>query len=863
MLANIFGRGRQRKAKTKTRHAKTTEVAEAAEENAAKKAKKKQIKIRNSEASEAKFAEAQDLARPKRALAGSKTSGAARRRLARAKVAQAEAEDVAEHEAEAPSQAPVSEVHVSGADLKPWATFEQLQSQLPKVVTSFMAKFKGFQEPSPIQAYCWPAACAGNHVVGISKTGSGKTLAFLLPALQRCLSFHSAATPSFGPYAVILAPTRELALQIGKDGAGLCRATRVKLQCLYGGTSKGEQIKSLSSTVDLIVATPGRLGDLATKPDKFTGQTILSLSMVHYVVLDEADCMLDLGFEHQVKSILEHVAEAFMPGTVHIKVGSPDADISSNHNVMQRVRLRGEKSVELKKLLRGHDKACIVFCALKKTAASLGQWLREEGFPAVALHGKLPQSERQEAMRRFRQGEASILVATDVAARGLDVKGVSLVVSYEPAVSLDAHVHRIGRTGRAGEQGTAYALLEAEDVSYAKILSESLRSTGQAVPPMVAELAERPVPEPPQQATKKGKQRAENGDQRAVHAAMCHLAVSKSSRAVSVLSRSHEIVLAYVLADLLDLPKEPLLLKFLSQSAEHAGRLDVAAEVLLQHPQGPSMQIPLLAARNGFPDSLRPYTATSRSEHQERASQCMAEEDMLQAVLHLACSRQDEQAVRIAVDALMALFGRPGGWTLAEARQLLEPLESLPVQDLGVKEIASTLACASFVGLVEASMLGYHELMFPLAQTLRNIITHQNLQFPVSLFEITLLEASSTAHRAPAHAQNQMVSLMGNPELPAHIRQACEGQVAAIEQRTAADEWPAGDGPGLLKLAGSHLPACYKKYAKASVLTNQLIRGPAFELEDRKNFVSLSDALAWVRVNAFSPLNTGCKIYPF
>ncbi|CAJ1339778.1 unnamed protein product [Effrenium voratum] len=126
MLANIFGRGRQRKAKTKTRHAKTTEVAEAAEENAAKKAKKKQIKIRNSEASEAKFAEAQDLARPKRALAGSKTSGAARRRLARAKVAQAEAEDVAEHEAEAPSQAPVSEVHVSGADLKPWASWSNL-----------------------------------------------------------------------------------------------------------------------------------------------------------------------------------------------------------------------------------------------------------------------------------------------------------------------------------------------------------------------------------------------------------------------------------------------------------------------------------------------------------------------------------------------------------------------------------------------------------------------------------------------------------------------------------------------------------------------------------------------------------------
>eukprot|EP00434_Breviolum_minutum_P021918 symbB.v1.2.019347.t1/scaffold1578.1/size215304/8 len=158
-------------------------------------------------------------------------------------------------------------------------------------------------------------------------------------------------------------------------------------------------------------------------------------------------------------------------------------------------------------------------------------------------------------------------------------------------------------------------------------------------------------------------------------------------------------------------------------------------------------------------------------------------------------------------------------------------------------------------------MLGYHELMFPLAQTLRNIITHQNLNFPVSLFEITLLEASSTAHWAPSHAHSRLTSLLGNPDLPSHIRLACERQVAALDQRDPADDWST-DGPGLLKLAGSHLPSCYKKYAKTSVLTNQLIRGPAFELEDKRNFVSLADALAWVRVNAFSPLNTGCKINP-
>lgn len=198
-----------------------------------------------------------------------------------------------------------------------------------------------------------------------------------------------------------------------------------------------------------------------------------------------------------------------------------------------------------------------------------------------------------------------------------------------------------------------------------------------------------------------------------------------------------------------------------------------------------------------------------------------------------------------------AVFGV--AWHPMQARRLLDPLESLPIQDLGVKEIASTLACASFVGLVEASQLGYHELMFPLAQTLRNIITHQNLNFPVSLFEITMLEATCTSHRAPAAAHSQLTSLLGNPDLPSHLRLACERQAAALERRSPADEWAANDGPGLLKLAGSHLPSCYKKYAKTSVLTNQLIRGPAFELEDKRNFVSLADALAWVRVNAFSP----------
>eukprot|EP00913_Durusdinium_trenchii_P032506 g30432.t1 len=136
----------------------------------------------------------------------------------------------------------------------------------------------------------------------------------------------------------------------------------------------------------------------------------------------------------------------------------------------------------------------------------------------------------------------------------------------------------------------------------------------------------------------------------------------------------------------LSAPQDPLLLKFLSMSAEHDMRLEVAAEYLLQHPQGPTMQIPLLAARHGYPEVLQAYVAMTRSDQQERASQFLADGDIPQAVLALACARQDDQAVQVATDALTTLFQRPGGWTLAEARQLLEPLESLPIQDLGVKE---------------------------------------------------------------------------------------------------------------------------------------------------------------------------------
>lgn len=347
-----------------------------------------------------------------------------------------------------------------------------------------------------------------------------------------------------------------------------------------------------------------------------------------------------------------------------------------------------------------------------------------------------------------------------------------------------------------------------------------------------------------------------------VQACMCFLAVSSGSRAVHALSRSHEVVLAYVVADLLGLSRDPIVLKLLANCAERDQRWDVAADIWRLHPKGPELHIPLLAARAQDKVAAQAWTSYTQQQHQDMHQQSQASGNRAGIVLHSVCLGDRAQAAQVGVDGLYALFGNPGGWRVNEARDLLDPLEALPLQDMSVKDIAGILSCAAYVGLVEAAQLGYHELMFPLAQTLRNIIQHQNLAFPVASQEITFYEAASVSHRDSGAALRQFSSLLQDPNTPPHLRPACEQQIAAIQQRTPGDDWLPQDGPGLGKMAGNHLPTCYKRHAKTSVLTNQLIKGAAFPLEDQKSHISVSDALAWTRVNAFSPLNTGFKIYP-
>lgn len=346
-----------------------------------------------------------------------------------------------------------------------------------------------------------------------------------------------------------------------------------------------------------------------------------------------------------------------------------------------------------------------------------------------------------------------------------------------------------------------------------------------------------------------------------VQAAMCFLAVSQAQHAASLLSRSHEPVLSYVVADLLGLPKDPVDLKLLALCAERDQWWSASADMLQSHPSGPTLLLPLLAARCPDKELSMQWSAWTADQYREGLDMALSRGDMPSAVLAAVCAGESEKAAEVGVEALYAMFRRPD-WTVVEARALMEPLEALPLQDMAVKDIANILACASYLGLVEASENGYHDMVFPLAQTLRNIVTHQNLQFPVHMAEVSMIEAVGTATQQPGAAVAKLEELLAR-ELPAHLHPVCQQHVAAIQQAQAAGTLPTKSVyRGLGKIAGGGLPTGYKKHAKRSVLTNALIKGPSFELEDHQLHVSLSDALAWVRVNAFSPLNTGCKIQP-
>jgi superfamily II DNA/RNA helicase len=342
----------------------------------------------------------------------------------------------------------------------------------PDIVEALAAK--DIINPFPIQALAIPLALKNHDLIGQARTGTGKTMGFTVPMLQKVTSGDAAGKPQ----ALVVVPTRELALQVTRDVdmAGANRGTRVLT--VYGGRSYEPQLDALRKGVDIVVGTPGRLLDLA-------GQRALDLSQVKVLVLDEADEMLDLGFLPDVERIVALVPavrqtmlfSATMPGPVialsrrylthptHVRAESPDesATVPTTAQFVFRTHHLDKPEVLARVMQADGRGLAMVFTRTKRSADRIAADMSERGFAAAAVHGDLGQGAREQALRAFRSGKVDVLVATDVAARGIDVAGVTHVVNYECPDDEKTYLHRIGRTGRAGETGTAITFVDWED----------------------------------------------------------------------------------------------------------------------------------------------------------------------------------------------------------------------------------------------------------------------------------------------------------------------------------------------------------------------------------------------------------------
>ncbi|MBZ6130891.1 DEAD/DEAH box helicase [Streptomyces olivaceus] len=356
----------------------------------------------------------------------------------------------------------------------------------------------GIITPFPIQELTLPVALSGTDVIGQAKTGTGKTLGFGLPLLERVtvpadVEAGRAAPESLtdAPQALVVVPTRELCQQVTNDLLTAGKARNVRVLAIYGGRAYEPQVEALKKGVDVIVGTPGRLLDLA-------GQKKLSLKHVRCLVLDEADEMLDLGFLPDVEKIINMLParrqtmlfSATMPGAViglarrymsqptHIRATSPDDEGATVANTKQYIyRAHNmDKPEMVARILQAEGRGlAMVFCRTKRTAADLADQLKQRGFASGAVHGDLGQGAREQALRAFRNGKVDVLVCTDVAARGIDVEGVTHVINYQSPEEEKTYLHRIGRTGRAGAKGTAITLVDWDDIPRWQLINKALQ----------------------------------------------------------------------------------------------------------------------------------------------------------------------------------------------------------------------------------------------------------------------------------------------------------------------------------------------------------------------------------------------------
>jgi ATP-dependent RNA helicase RhlE len=328
----------------------------------------------------------------------------------------------------------------------------------------------GYLTPTPIQEQAIPPVLKGHDVMGLAQTGTGKTAAFALPILDRLMR-----GPRGHVRALIVAPTRELAEQIHEVIASLGKATRLRSMTIYGGVGLSPQVRSLRNGVDIVVACPGRLLD-------HINQRTIDLTRVEVLVLDEADRMFDMGFLPDVRKIVKHLPShrqtllfaATMPAdvrklaqeilrapvTVQVNYAAP---ISTVAHALYPVEPHLKTALLLELLRHTDTESVLIFARTKHRAKRLGEQLGNSGYRAASLQGNLSQNKRQSALDGFRDGSYQILVATDIAARGIDVSSISHVINYDMPDTVDAYTHRIGRTGRAAKTGDAFTFTTRED----------------------------------------------------------------------------------------------------------------------------------------------------------------------------------------------------------------------------------------------------------------------------------------------------------------------------------------------------------------------------------------------------------------
>ncbi|MGR3466819.1 MAG: DEAD/DEAH box helicase [Shimia sp.] len=365
-------------------------------------------------------------------------------------------------------------------------SFDEL-ALAPKLASAL--RHGGFDTPTPIQAQAIPLALEGHDIMGLAQTGTGKTLAFGIPLLQTVLDGQG-KPPAKTARALVLAPTRELVNQIAQTLRGLTAKMKVEVTTVVGGASIRKQLHVLSRGTDVLVATPGRLIDLLDRGG-------IDLSATRHLVLDEADQMLDIGFIHALRQIVPHLnanrqtmlfsatmskqmedlSRAYLSDPRKVQVNPPGVAADKIEQSVRFVEKPG-KPAALRDVLGEHPGVqTLVFARTKHGAERLKNGLVADGFAATSVHGNKSQGQRDRAIRDFRSGEARVLVATDVAARGIDIPTVGLVVNYELPNVPENYVHRIGRTARAGRSGVAVTLCAADEGKLLRDVEKLMKTT--------------------------------------------------------------------------------------------------------------------------------------------------------------------------------------------------------------------------------------------------------------------------------------------------------------------------------------------------------------------------------------------------